>query len=245
MFPSVYPDADIPGLAADIAASMARADLKVTSILDPTYNKTKLAPILAQEQVMGMMFKAYANFYRRNAAPDFSNGKPIVSVKYSLWDGGDSALSIANAINSTTNLDPIDNASSYTIVNVHPWSTAGPDGTGTGDPMSNVWQLVQWLNSSKVEVVGLEELMIHLRNHFGTPVESAMVNATWTRNASSTWSVRSNWTGASPNFIDATASFGNAISGARNVTVNVPVKLGTINFNSLSPTPSMAPAPSP
>ena len=43
-------------------------------------------------------------------------------------------------------------------------------GTGSGDPMSNLNQLVQWLDPTKVEVVTLEDLMVHLRNNFGTPV---------------------------------------------------------------------------
>jgi hypothetical protein len=36
--------------------------------------------------------------------------------------------------------------------------------------MSNLNQLVQWLDPTKVEVVTLEELMVHLRNNFGTPL---------------------------------------------------------------------------
>ena len=36
--------------------------------------------------------------------------------------------------------------------------------------MSNLNQLVQWLAPSQVEVVTLEELMVHLRNNFGTPL---------------------------------------------------------------------------
>ena len=68
--------------------------------------------------------------------------------------------------------------------------------------MDNLWQLVQWLDASKVEVVGLEELMIQLRNRFGTPVEGAKIFATWTRDANSNWGItRTNWTGALPNFV--------------------------------------------
>jgi hypothetical protein len=36
--------------------------------------------------------------------------------------------------------------------------------------MSNLNQLVQWLDPTKVEVVTLEELMVHLRNNFGAPL---------------------------------------------------------------------------
>src|SRR5207248_921 len=150
-----------------------------------------------EPQVMGMMYKTYDSYYKgRNGAITWHNGKPIVSVQYSLWDGADTAQSLAATLNSSTHTNPIDDSASYSIINVHPWSTAGPDGTGTGDPMSNLNQLAQWLDPNKVEVVTLEDLMVHLRNHFGTPLPGAIVNATWTLNATGNWSTRTNWTGA-------------------------------------------------
>jgi hypothetical protein len=168
-FPSRYPD--IAGLVESISESMAASDHKVISILDPTYNAQKLFAILDDPQVIGMMFKTYANYYRgRNGALQWHNGKPILSVKYSLWDGADTARSIADALNNETHHNGLSDSASYSIVNVQPWSTSGPMGTGTGDPMSNLNQLVEWLDPSKVEVVTLEELMTHLRNNFGTPL---------------------------------------------------------------------------
>jgi autotransporter-associated beta strand protein len=74
--------------------------------------------------------------------------------------------------------------------------------------------------------------MGHLRNHFGTPLPGAVVNATWTRNASSDWgTTRTNWTGALPNFIGATVNFGGAATLPRTVTVTAPVTAGTLNFD--------------
>jgi GxGYxYP putative glycoside hydrolase C-terminal domain/GxGYxY sequence motif in domain of unknown function N-terminal len=169
VFPSQYPDN--AGLVASIAQSMKSADQKVVSILDPTYDTNTLYSILNDPQVMGMMFKTYDNYYEgRNGALEFHYGKPILSVKYSLWDGADTAQSIADALNASIHLDAVNDPASYSIVNVNPWSTLGPTGSGSGDPMSNLNQLVQWLDPTKVEVVTLEELMVHLRNNFGTPV---------------------------------------------------------------------------
>ena len=168
-FPSQYPDK--AGLAASISQSLQKADQKVISILDPTYDTSTLYAILDSPQVMGMMFKTYDSYYKgRYGALDWHNGKPILSVEYSLWDGADTALSIANALNATTHRDAQNDPASYSIVNVHPWSTLGPTGSGSGDPMSNLNQLVQWLDPTKVAVVTLEELMVHLRNHFGAPL---------------------------------------------------------------------------
>jgi hypothetical protein len=168
MFPSQYPDN--AGLVVAIAQSMRVADQRVISILDPSYDTTQLYPILDDPQVLGMMFKTYLGDYRgRDGALDWHNGKPIVSVKYSLWDGGQTAQAIANGLNASVHRDGIHDAASYSIVNIHPWSTLGPAGTGSGDPMSNLNQLVGWLDSTKVKIVTLEELIVHLRKNFGTP----------------------------------------------------------------------------
>jgi hypothetical protein len=229
-FPSIYPD--INGLASDVASSMASADLKVVSILDPNYSTSKLFPILDQEQVSGIMYKTYDHYYKgNNGKLEWHNGKPVLSVKYSLWDGADTAVSLASALNNQVHKDPLDDQASYSIVNVHPWSTAGPDGTGSGDPMSNLMALVNALDPNKVEVVTLEEMMVQLRNHFGLPVAGAQVTGTWKVNSSSDWSLRTNWSGAAPNFVDATVNFGSAITLERIVTVSNPVTAGTINFN--------------
>ena len=168
-FPSQYPDK--AGLAASIAQSLKLADQKVISILDPSYHADSLYTILAEPQVLGIMFKTYDSYYKgRNGTMEFHKGKPIVSVKYSLWDGADTAESIANALNESPYRDPFNIRSSYSIVNVHPWSTLGPTGSGSGNPMSNLNQLVQWLDTNAVAVVTLEELMAHLRNNFGAPL---------------------------------------------------------------------------
>ncbi len=168
-FPSKVPD--IATMAASIGDSLDAADQRVVSILDTSYNATKLGAILDDPSVMGMMYKTYDRYYKgRNGALQFRNGKPILSVRYSLWDGADTARSIATALNANTHRNAYTDSASFTIVNVHPWSVLGPDGTGTGDPMSNLNQLVQWLDPTKVEVVTLEDIMVFLRNNFGTPV---------------------------------------------------------------------------
>ncbi len=168
LFPSQYPDN--AGLVASISQSMKLADQRVVSILDPAYDTNTLYPILDDPQVTGIMFKTYDAGYRgRDGALDWHNGKPILSVKYSLWDGIQSAREIADEVNASTHRDGAHDPASYSIVNVHPWSTLGPTGIGTGDPMSNLNQLVSWLDSTKVKVVTLEELIVHLRKNFGTP----------------------------------------------------------------------------
>jgi uncharacterized protein (UPF0333 family) len=169
-YPSIYPD--IAGLTTATADGMKTVDHQVISVIDTSYNASKLYTMLDDPQVMGMMYKTYDSAYKgRRGAIDWHDGKPIVSVQYSLWDGYDSAYSIARDLNSSTHNDPENDMGSYTIVNVHPWSTndAYGNSTGTGNPMSNLNQLMQWLNSN-VEVVTLDDMMIQLRRNFGTAV---------------------------------------------------------------------------
>ena len=158
-FPSQYPDID--GFKAATVEGMKTADQNIISVLDNSYDLNKLSVLLDDPQVMALMYKTYGQYYKgRDGAIDWINGKPILSVKYSLWDGSDTADSIANAINNSSHYDPLNDQASYDIVNVHPWSS---------DPMGNLKYLVDHLNSN-VEVVPLDELMILLRANFGTPV---------------------------------------------------------------------------
>jgi hypothetical protein len=108
-------------------------------------------------------------------------------------------------------------------------------GTGSGDPMSNLNQLVEWLDPTKVEVVTLEELMVHLRNNFGVPITAGLpgdynhdgvVDAAdytvWRDTVGSTTDLRANGddTGASAGIIDQAdfvfwkGHFGQSGSGA-------------------------------
>jgi hypothetical protein len=156
MYPSQYPDID--GFVEVNSQAMKSVDHNVFSAIDTSWDTAKIDAILDAPQVMGMMFKTFCCGYKGlNGLIHWHNGKPCVTVKYSLWDGHDTPEGIINALNSAPR-DPLYNQGSYSLVNVHPWS---------GDPMSKVNYIAQNLDPS-VEMVSLEELIIHLRNNFGT-----------------------------------------------------------------------------
>ena len=92
----------------------------------------------------------------RHGAVDWASGKPIVSVRYTLWENFDTVHSIIQDVSALAR-DPFSNADSYTVVNVHPWSPT---------PMYNVHQIVEGF-PGHVEVVTLDELMTHMRNNLG------------------------------------------------------------------------------
>ncbi len=163
MFPSRYGDLD--GFIEANAEALRKVDQNIVSIIDPDWDVADLNLILETPEVMGIMFKTYEDAYRGlHGYIHWHRGKPVIAVKYSLWDGVDSPDDIVSALNSAPTNAAADQQS-YSVVNVHPWSTSGQ-----GDPMSNVAYIVERLDSN-VEVVPLDELIIHLRRNFGTPVE--------------------------------------------------------------------------
>lgn len=56
----------------------------------------------------------------------------------------------------------------------------------------------------------------------------------WAVNSSGDWDTGSNWNGAVPNGVDATALFGTVITSSRTVTTTTPVTVGSLAFNNAS-----------
>ena len=167
-YPSATPD--IEGFMDATVPAMQAVDQNIISVLDDAgFNLSKLQQMVGRPEIMGMMLKAGPAYAGHNGTIYWHEGKPIVSVKYTLWDGFDTPDEIVSSLNALPR-NPLNNQDSYTIVNVHPWSTS-TSGGGQGDPMSNVKHIVDQL-SNGVEVVTLEELMIHLRNNHGTLVSN-------------------------------------------------------------------------
>ncbi len=164
-YPSQTPD--IEGFMDATVPAMEAVDQNIISVLDDTINLSKLQQMVARPDIMGMMLKTGAAYAGQHGTIYWHDGKPIVSVKYTLWDGFDTPNSIVSAVNGAPT-NPLADQNSYTIVNVHPWST-NTAGGGTGNPMANVKYIVDRLDAD-VEVVTLEELLIHLRNNYGTIV---------------------------------------------------------------------------
>ena len=193
-YPSATPD--IAGFMDATVAAMQSVDQNIISVLDDSgFNLAKLQQMVARPEVLGMMLKTGPAYAGQNGTIYWHEGKPIVSVKYTLWDSFDTPNEIINALNNAP-VNPLHDQSSYSIVNVHPWST-NTAGGGTGNPMSNVKYIVDNLDAN-VEVVTLEELIIHLRNNHGTLVDepigqNILLNGSFEIPASGNPSRPANW----------------------------------------------------
>ena len=150
-------------------SAMNAVDQNIISVLDDGADAPDFSvynEMVAHDDVMGMMLKTGPAYTGLDGEIYWHEGKPIVSVKYTLWDGFDTPADIISGLNAAPT-NPLTDQDSYTIVNLNPWAT-DPAGGGQGDPMSNVAYILENLDSD-VELVTLEELMIHLRNNFGEP----------------------------------------------------------------------------
>jgi hypothetical protein len=63
---------------------------------------------------------------------------------------------------------------------------------------------------------------------------ATIANGTWNVDSAGNWSTAGSWSGSVPNGTDAIATFGNAITAGRSITVDSAQTVGTLNFNSSS-----------
>jgi len=126
---------------------------------------TQTSELLDQPEVMGVLYKDYAPYNLRQGDIFWRNGKPCISYRYLLWepDYDKSPEGVAAAI-ATLPSSPLTDPNSYAIINVHAWSFGS-----IGGPMEAVKQTIDLLPPN-TRVVTAEELIILLRNNFGTPV---------------------------------------------------------------------------
>lgn len=163
VYPGDHPD--IAGFAPVNGFWMAKADQTVMSILESTFDLEAYETIVEDPRVIGAMLKLGPGYVHNDGQIYWHQGKPIMGVRYSMWDGFYTPDGLADILNNNPR-DPLNDQLSYSLVNVHPWSQGFE-----GDPMSNIRYVIDRLDPA-IRVVTLEEMIIHLRNNFGRPVYS-------------------------------------------------------------------------
>ncbi len=138
MNPSIYKESCLPGYADMTAAAMLKSDMKVIGILDDKPSAIKQADFERRfdyfsryETVRGGIVMLDPGRYESGkGAVWFSNGKPFVSVRLSLWypEGEGSAVTpewieeqAAKVNRFEANINSVDG---YSVINVHPWSVS-------------------------------------------------------------------------------------------------------------------------
>jgi len=156
---------DRMAFAERTASAMVASDLTIATMLNSSGGMEQSAELLAQPQVIGVIYKDYSPYNAKEGRIFWHEGKPCVSYRYLLWEPkrANSPEGVAEAI-AQLPADPQNDPDSYALINVHAWSFKE-----IGGPMEAVKRTVDLL-PRKTRVVTAEKFFVLLRENFGTPV---------------------------------------------------------------------------
>jgi hypothetical protein len=162
---------DRRGYAKNTGQAMQKCGLTVASMInDNSGSLSNADQLLERPEILGVAYKDWVPYDRRNGAIYWHNGKPAVSYKCILWDGLGSPEEVAAEIAAMPS-SPATDAGSYAMVNANAWSFGD-----IGGPMQAIVNTIEMLPAN-TRLVTVEELMILLRNNFGDPVTQEEYNA--------------------------------------------------------------------
>lgn len=121
IYPQVYPTLDTYTRA--LSAYLRRADLSVVQLLDSGPSQEVIDAYAQIPELKGGIYCFGNKYVEGHGSVYWSNGKPFVSVRETLWDANVSAM--AERINGYAK-DPT-TIEGYTVINVHPWSMTYQD----------------------------------------------------------------------------------------------------------------------
>jgi len=160
MNPSKYPYDFMDGFTTMTAAGMLRSDMSIVTILDTKKQSdkafiSKLDYYSRFQNIKGGVLEIDPTMYEGNKGKVFfSNGKPFVSVKMSLWHpSGKSGQADSAWLKSKADMvnfyaKDVKSIDGYSVINIHPWSVG----------MANVAEFVTYLDANVV-LVSAEELI--------------------------------------------------------------------------------------
>ena len=143
------------------AEAMARADLRVVSIMDDGQDLSGCDPFLDQPGILGAIYKDYWSYDGHQGAVRWRAGKPALSYRYRIWQGkADSTpTAVAQSLNAAPTR-PGRDVRSFSLVAVHAWSEWPDSPPGKGAVAAVAWAVQQL--QPHVKVVSAEEILVHL-----------------------------------------------------------------------------------
>ena len=168
-FPSRWDPDELTGMAYDLSSYMSRSGLKYAEILDDHgFNTDVLGAFTYQEGIDGIFYIDYGNYAEYKGKILWSDGKPIVSARYRLWNGLEDGKieNVAAGINKASR-DP-SSPDAYSFVIVHAWSGADENGkqTGGGSSLRAISEVINLLKTD-VDVVTPTEFMDRIVRNLG------------------------------------------------------------------------------
>lgn len=120
-YPQVYPTLDTYTQA--LSSYLRRADLSVVQILDAGPSQKVVDAYAQIPELKGAIYCYGDKYVGGNGSVYWSNGKPFVSIRETLWNANVEAM--AERINGYPK-DPT-TIEGYTAINLHPWSMSYQD----------------------------------------------------------------------------------------------------------------------
>lgn len=123
-FPERFPAAD--EMSAMLNDYMVKSDLNIVNVIDSPGNIEGVKPLLDQEAIDAVFLYTYANHYTGlNGSIEWYNGKPVIGGRHALWEGKNTAESLAYRLNNMPRNPAL--ASGYSLIPVHVWSRSVKD----------------------------------------------------------------------------------------------------------------------
>lgn len=172
-FPSRWNVEALTEMTEDLASYMQRSDLKYIEILDNNgfNNEEKLANFTEHDEIEGIFYIDYVDYTLDKGKINWSNGKPIVSAKHTIWNNYRGNVEgnievVAEKINGYST--DIKSEEAYTFIIVHCWSGVDENGKliPDGDTMKGLEQFASLLDND-VELVTPGEFMERIKNNLG------------------------------------------------------------------------------
>ncbi|MBE6730433.1 MAG: hypothetical protein E7564_01945 [Ruminococcaceae bacterium] len=172
-FPSRWNEEALAEMTEDLASYMERSDLEYIEILDNNGfgNDEKLANFTEHDEIEGIFYIDYVDYTLCSGDIKFSNGKPVVSAKHTIWNnffGGNKGNieTVAEAVNGYST--DIKSEEAYTFIIVHCWSGVDENGNlvPNGDTMKGLEQFASLLDED-VELVTPGEFMERIEENLG------------------------------------------------------------------------------
>ena len=120
----IYPEKfkDLELYTEQLNSYMQKSDLNIVNIIGNNFDDFYLYSFLEKPNINGLFYYDFSKYSNHNGAIKFLNNKPIISARFNLWGGFNSAQTLSHKINNLPK-DPY-SASGYSLIPVHNWSNS-------------------------------------------------------------------------------------------------------------------------
>ena len=147
IYPDYYNTKNLMAYSQLTSLFMKNSDLNIINVLAATNRTSTVSPFLQQENIDAVFYYLFENYSGMNGTIEFVEGKPVIGGRYNLWEGFETAQSLAAKLNVASR--EVTSEDGYSLIPVHVWSRTVED----------VVLCQSLLNSTNVQVVTPSEFV--------------------------------------------------------------------------------------